>query len=276
MHPLTVTWAPHAYTDVGRRNMDTWLAAGFDNLLVTPNPRVHRTLTRLAFVHLLHPFQPFVLGQRSLAPKIAQRFDIGLVFFGEDDAEYEGQPGWQEQPEVTEAHLFESRHIEETVHISGVPVGALLRDHGLTKADLWMYLPPYVDHARPMATHALGHYVRWDPEAAYYFAAEHGFEANEERTEGTFTKFNSIDDRLDPLHYFTTFTKFGVGRASHDASMEIRHGRLTREEGVGLVHRYDHEIRESTVEFACAYMGLTVDEFWATIKRFKREYPQVA
>ena len=76
MHPLTVTWAPHTYTDVGRRNFYRWLDQGLDNLLVTPNPRVHRTLTRLAFQNLLHPFQPFILGQRSLAPKMAARLGI--------------------------------------------------------------------------------------------------------------------------------------------------------------------------------------------------------
>ena len=57
MNPLTVTWAPHLYTDVGWRNMMSWThTGGFDNFLFTPNGRVHALLTRLAFVNLLHPF----------------------------------------------------------------------------------------------------------------------------------------------------------------------------------------------------------------------------
>ena len=63
MHPLTVTWAPHVYTDWGWRNHQSWIHAGFDNLLCTPNGRVHRLLTRLAVENLVHPFQAFMFGQ---------------------------------------------------------------------------------------------------------------------------------------------------------------------------------------------------------------------
>ena len=273
MHPLTVTWAPHAYTDVGRRNFYRWLELGFDNILVTPNPRVHRKLTRLAFTNLLHPFQPFILGQRSLAPKMAALHGIGLVFFGENDAEYEGVPGWQE--------TRESHPTWDTVYIGGVAVPQLVKDYGLSIADLLIYdygcSIPTLQLMQSVEVRALGHYLRWDPQSAYYYAVEHsGFEANEERTEGTYSKYNSIDDKLDPLHYFTMFTKFGVGRASHDASQEIRNGYLTRDEGIALVQKYDAEVPMKCITWAVDYMGLTLDEFWATIARFKREYPRVS
>lgn len=261
MHPLTVTWAPHEYTEVGRRNFYRWLAMGFDNLLVTPNPKVHRLLTRLAFANMLHPFQPFIMGQRNIAA-LADTFGIGLVFYGEDDAEYEGVPGWQEQ-----------RETPPEPYLGGVSIRALVAEHGLTLADLHIYLPKPVT----AEVHALGKYLRWDPQSAYYYAAEHaGFEANEERTEGTYSKYNSIDDRLDPLHYYTAWCKFGVGRASHDASQEIRNGYLTRDEGVALVRQYDGELRESTLDWACEYMGLTREQFWSTVATFKKEYPKVS
>ena len=65
MHPLTVTWAPHIYTDWGWKNHQAWIHAGFDNYLCTPNGRVHRLLTRLAVDNLFHPFQAFMLGQKG-------------------------------------------------------------------------------------------------------------------------------------------------------------------------------------------------------------------
>ncbi len=88
MHPLTVTWAPHVYTEWGWRNFQRWIHAGFDNYLCTPNGRVHRLLTRLAVENLFHPFQAFILGQKSLAPKMAVLHQIPLVFYGENEAEY--------------------------------------------------------------------------------------------------------------------------------------------------------------------------------------------
>ena len=88
MHPLTCTWAPHIYTDWGWRNQQAWIHAGFDNYLLTPNGRAERLLTRLAVENLFHPFQPFILGQKNIAPKLADVFDVPLVFYGENEAEY--------------------------------------------------------------------------------------------------------------------------------------------------------------------------------------------
>ena len=81
MHPLTVTWAPHVYTEWGWRNFQSWIHAGHDNYLMTPNGRIHRLLTRLATELLFHPFQAFMIGQKSLAPKMANLFNIPLVFY---------------------------------------------------------------------------------------------------------------------------------------------------------------------------------------------------
>ena len=75
MNPLTVTWAPHLYTDIGWRNFTNWIhVGGLDNILFTPNGRLHRLLTKLAFTNLLHPFQPFIVGQRIIGPLMARRF----------------------------------------------------------------------------------------------------------------------------------------------------------------------------------------------------------
>ena len=92
MNPLTVTWSPHLYTDVGWRNFQSWIHnGGFDNFLFTPNGKVHRLLTRLATINLLHPFQPFIMGQKTFAVKMAAKFNIKLIFYGEVPAEY-GMP----------------------------------------------------------------------------------------------------------------------------------------------------------------------------------------
>ena len=63
MNPLTVTWAPHIYTDWGWHNFQAWIKSGFDNYLFTPNGKTQRLLTRLAIEKIFHPFQPFIMGQ---------------------------------------------------------------------------------------------------------------------------------------------------------------------------------------------------------------------
>jgi N-acetyl sugar amidotransferase len=86
MNPLTVTWAPHLYTEIGWQNFQRWIHAGLDNYLHSPNGKLHRLLTKLAFENLVHPFQPFIIGQRLIGPRFSALYGIPLVFYGENQA----------------------------------------------------------------------------------------------------------------------------------------------------------------------------------------------
>jgi len=113
--------------------------------------------------------------------------------------------------------------------------------------------------------------LKWHPQDCYYYAVEHGgFEAAPERTPGTYSKYNSIDDQIDDLHYYTTFIKFGIGRATYDAAQEIRSGDITREEGVALVDRFDGEYPERFMDRILAYLSLPEEEFPTASRHFEQ------
>jgi hypothetical protein len=98
---------------------------------------------------------------------------------------------------------------------------------------------------------------------------EHGgFQASPERTPGTYSKYNSIDDKIDDLHYWTTFIKFGIGRATYDASQEIRSGEITRDEGVALVKRFDGEWPARFDTELMEYLSMPAKEFPVATKAF--------
>lgn len=270
MNPLTVTWTPHIYTDVGWRNFQSWIHSGFDNFLCTPNGKVHRTLTRLAFENLLHPFQPFIFGQKCLPPKFAAMYDVPLVIYGENEVEYGNPPAEAATPLRDPRYYTREGRLEE-LYLGGVPALELPR-HGITVKDLEPYLPadPHPLAEKKVEVHYLGYYLKWIPQECYYYAVEHaGFEANTERTEGTYSKYNSIDDRMDGLHYFTTYVKFGLGRASYDAAQEIRNHHLTREEGVALVRRFDDEFPKKYFAENLEYMGISEARFWEVVDQFR-------
>ncbi|NGZ28398.1 MAG: N-acetyl sugar amidotransferase, partial [Magnetococcales bacterium] len=242
MHPLTVTWAPHIYTEWGWQNFQAWIHAGFDNLLMTPNGRVHRLLTRLALETLFHPFQPFILGQKNIAPKMALMHGIPLVFYGENEAEY-GNPRNDAAKPTRDLSYFAEGDLAN-IHLSGVSCADLESYFGIDRHEIQPYLPadPEALNKAGVEVHYLGYYLPWHPQGAFYYSVEHGgFRPSPERTPGTYSKYNSIDDRVDDLHYFTTHIKFGIGRATYDASQEVRSGEITREEGVALVRKYDGE-----------------------------------
>ena len=262
MHPLTVTWAPHVYTDWGWKNFQAWIHAGFDNYLCTPNGRVHRLLTRLAVENIFHPFQPFIIGQKALAPKMALLHRIPLIFYGENEAEY-GNP-IEDMQSARRSWSYFTSDDKSRISLGGTSVADLKRDYGVDENDLQVYLPadPAEIERQRVEVHYLGYYLKWHPQSCYYYAVEHGgFQASPERTPGTYSKYNSIDDRIDDYHYYTTFIKFGIGRATYDAAQEIRSGDITREEGIALVKRFDGEFPERFADEIFQYLSIDPKSF---------------
>ncbi len=272
MHPLTVTWAPHLYTDVGWYNMQAWLhKGGFDNYLFTPDGEAHRKLTRLAFENLLHPFQPFIFGQKNYAPKMAAKMGVPLVFYGENEAEYGNTVSENESAQRKLEYFAQDSQNAEDLYFGGVPFSEL-PDKGVDLRSIDPYMPADPDSLRAaeVEVHYLGYYLQWTPQENYYYSAENiGFKANEHRTEGTYSKYNSIDDKTDPYHYWTTLVKFGIGRATYDAAQEIRNQHIDREEGVALVRRYDQEFPRRYFPEFLEYLDLSEEQFFAIADEFR-------
>ena len=271
MHPLTVTWPPIIYTEIGWKNFRNWIdIGGFDNISFNYNGKVHALLTRLAIERLLHPFQPFILGQKNLASKIALKYGISLIFYGENEAEY-GNPIADNQTSLRDKSYFSFSHLDD-VYLGGVSVRELMEKYNFTMNDISTYLPADYKSLEQskIEVHYLGFYLKWTPQEAYYYAAEHsGFQANPVRTEGTYSKYNSLDDKIDGFHYYTTFIKFGIGRATCDASQEIRNKHLIREEGMALVKRFDGEFPKGYFKEVMQFIGMKEEHFLSLCDKFR-------
>ncbi len=271
MNPLTVTWPPILYTEYGLENFRNWInIGGFDNITFSPNGKVYKLLTKLAIQNLFHPFHGFTLGQKNLAPKIASKYNIPLIFYGESEAEY-GNPIAETKTSLRDQSYFAMNNLSE-IYLSGLPIAELVDEYELDINDLMIYLPPElseIDQAN-IEVHYLGYYTKWTPQEAYYYAVENtGFKPRPFRTEGTYSRYNSIDDKLDDLHYYTTYIKFGLGRASYDASQEVRNMHLTREEAVTLVNKYDGEFPTRYFSDVMDYLGMDHEEFSELSDKFR-------
>ena len=288
MHPLTVTWAPHLYTDIGWKNFQNWAhIAGHDNYLFTPSGEVHRRITQNAFLNLLHPFQPFILGQKTFAIKMAARFNIPLVFYGPHSGEegsnvpytqsrflFKGDK--QKDGSTEKSGGYRLDYVDpdtkmDEVYLGGKSVAEYMKE-GMTYGDLAPYLPldSRVVKEKGIEVYFLGYFMNWIPQDAYYYAVEHSdFEANPTRSEGTYTKYSSIDDKTDGFFYYTTYIKFGYGRTTLDAAQEIRHHHITREEGVALVNKFDGEFPQKYFKEFLAYMDVAEDAFFEKVDSFR-------
>lgn len=271
MNPLTVTWAPHLYTNIGQKNFHEWMhTGGLDNILYTPNGKLHREMTKNAFLNLLHPFQPFIVGQRIIGPAMAKKFGVKLVMYGENQAEY-GNAIEENTNPIMNMDFFSTDEVK-TMQFGGVSMEEYISSGNYSLDDFAPYIAPPKDTLvkAGVEVHYLGYYLKWDPQECYYYAVENtGFEANPDRTEGTYSKYSSIDDKIDPFHYYTTLAKFGIGRCTYDAAQEVRNGKITREEAAYLVKKYDTEFPEKYLKEFIDYIDITEEEFHETIDKFR-------
>lgn len=270
MNPLTVTWPPILYTDYGLKNWRNWLDSGFDNVSFYRNGKVMKLLTKLSIENLLHPFQTFILGQKNLAPKIAAQHGINLIFYGENEAEY-GNPLADNTTSLRDKSYYSFENLDQ-IFLAGVSIKEIMEKYNVKLSDLMSFLPPRAEDLEKanIEVHYLGYYLKWTPQEVYYYAVENtGFKARPHRTQGTFSKYSGIDDKIDDLHFYTTFIKFGIGRATYDASQEIRNRHLTREEGVALVNRFDGEFPDRYFNDIMDYIGMSPSDFHSLCDKFR-------
>ncbi len=281
MHPLTVTWAPFMYTDIGWQNYINFKDQGFDNLLCFPNGKVHRKLSRLAFELLGDAWEPFAYGQKAYAFHIAAKFKIPLIFYGESgEVEYGGSVKNIDKPAEPisdwKDFYYKGSGIDELIQ-HGLSVG-MFTDEEVKNNDFMFYHPPRPEELEALKPqmHWFSFYKKWVPQENYYYSVENaGFQANPERSEGTYSKYASLDDKTDGFHFYLAYIKFGIARATSDAAHEIRDGHLTREEGVALVHRYDGEFPKKYYKEFLEYLNITDREFWEIIDLYRSLSPHL-
>lgn len=267
MNPLTVTWAPHLYTDIGFQNLHELTRVGdVANVLGTPPGKTHRLLTKLSFEILGDPFQPFIYGQTNYPLQMAVQMQIPLVMYGENgEVEYGGDM----KNAFKATRDYKADHKKH--YFSGIDPEDFAK-YGLDKKDMVPYMSPDFELMDKLGLeiHFYGYYKKWIPqENFYYCVANTGFKANPVRSEGTYSKYASLDDKIDGYHYYLAFIKFGLGRCTSDTAHEIRDGHLTREEGVALVNKFDGEFPKKYFETFLEYCDISEEYFWETIDSWR-------
>ena len=267
MNPLCVSFSPLKYTDIGRENLNSFINSGFDHILSTPNPVATRKLTELALKEMGEPFQPFVYGVSNFPLHISVKYKIPLIMYGENsEVEYGGDMKDAEKPDrdVNKHNLYFSNVMPSQ-----------WTKYGLSEKELNPFMPPKIEDIKKNKTiiHFYGHYEYWDPQENYYYAQKYcGFKPNEERSEGTYSKYASLDDKLDGFHYYLGFIKFGIGRATSDSAHEIRDGKIDREDGVELIKRYDGEFPKKHMNEFLEYVNISEADLTDIIDSWRSEH----
>ena len=270
MNPLTVTWAPQIYTEIGFQNLHEMIRVGdLANVLATPPGLTHRKLTKLSFEILGDPFQPFIYGQYNFPLKAAVQYNIPLIMYGENgEVEYGGDMKNAFKP-TRDYKGDQAKH-----YFSNLLPEDFIK-YGLKKEDLMTYMPPPDVELEKIGAeiHFYGYYKKWVPQENFYYCVENtGFKPNPVRSEGTYSKYASLDDKLDGFHYYLSLIKFGLGRCTSDAAHEIRDGHITREEAVALVTKFDGEFPERNFTTFLEYCDITEEFFYDVIDSWRSDH----
>lgn len=266
MNPLLVTFSPQLPTDVGVHNREALVRAGFDHHLLRPDQRVHRHLARRFFLERGNHKVAWDAGINATPVQAAVRYHIPLVFYAEHgESEYGGKVLREDSAKV--------RNFTEVLEhqIGDDPQNWI--DEQVTERDLNPYQYPIADEIRRVGVQAyyFAYFFKWSSFENYEYIKEKiDFRTCPEgRTEGTFTNFDSLDDKADNLYYYMQYVKFGFGRAIRDASRMIQNKQLTRAEGLAFARQYDHEYPARYLPEMLEYLRLTERDFIEIVDRHR-------
>lgn len=258
LNPLLVTYSPMVPNEIGHHNREEMVKLGFDNLFFKANQKVLRHLAKRFFVERGNPKVAWDAGINAIPIQVAVGFNIPVVFYAEHgESEYGGRV-------LSDEHR-RTRDFTEVIenYVGDDPKN--WEDDIVSYRDLNPYIyPPSAQVERVgVKAYYFGYFFRWSMyENFLYIKDKINFKTNQKgRTDGTFTNYDSLDDKIDNLYYYMQFIKFGFGRAIRDASRLIQNGHLTREEGVELARKYDDEFCHEHFEEVLEYLDLTDKEF---------------
>ncbi len=266
LNPLLVNFHPIDFTDIGRKNMENLKSLGMDCIEFTPNPIIYKKLSRFGLNELGDFEWPEHIGIFTIPVQIAVRYKIPLIIWGENpQMEYGGSQQVSSSPfldrEWNEKHG--GYFLDKIKPIDMVK-------YGIEKKDLLAYLYPSDDEIKKIGVTGifLGHYLKWDMFKQLDIVKKLGFRLNSETKEGTYTNWENLDTKYTVFHDYFKFLKYGFGRATDHASIEIRYGRITREEGLKLVKQYEGKIPTKYLEEFLDDTGLSYNEFIKICEKF--------
>jgi len=268
MNPLAITVRPALSLELGDENLQSFIESGFNHVHISPNAKVMQKLNKLGFIEKGFPYYGWLIAIKTAVIQTAMNFKIPLIFYGEDgEVEYGGSTESKNNP------LYNIEYMKRVYFEGGYDkvFEAVLADEEVKKGDLafWQFPSEEQVSSNDLAFTHWSYYEAWDSYRNYVVAKDHcGLKEKEEGTAGTFTNFSQNDQALYSLHAYLMYLKFGFGRATQDAGIEIRRGAMTREQALNLVMAYDNQYPHEFLDLYLDYYEMTKEEFDAVLDKY--------
>jgi N-acetyl sugar amidotransferase len=259
--PLCVTITPPLAFSLGSENLENFIKnSGMDTVQINPNYEIMRELNKRGFINQGRPLYGWTTAIFTAVMKVAKSYGINLVMYGEDgEIEYGGSTESKYKP------IFSAEFLKR-VYLEG-QVDATFSGYSDKELFYWKF-----DESEDLSNIELSHwsyFENWDPYRNYLVAKEHmGLKEKQETNTGTFTNFSQNDNCIYDLHTYLMYLKFGFGRGTQDAGIDIRRGAMSREQGKLLAEMYDSAPPTPYVDMYLEYFQMTKEQYESVIDKW--------
>ena len=266
LNPLAVNFHPHDQTEIGRKNLENLKQLGVDCIEFSANPLVYSKLAKFGLVELGDFQWPEHIGIFTVPVQVAVRYKIPLIIWGENPQLEYGQPTNIDTDTILDREWNEKNGGYFLDKIKPKD----MTKYGFKTKELIPYIYPSDDDIRRIGVTGifLGSYIKWDLFKQLDFVKELGFSENDEVKEGTYDKWENLDVYFTVFHDYFKFLKYGFGRTTDHASIEIRYERITREQGIELVKKYEGKIPRKYLDKFLKSADISEQEFHDICDKF--------
>ncbi len=268
LKPLLVccTYPPEQLTERGASNISNLISLGFDCITVSPNPVVWKILMRQGFLKFGNWCKSTEMALYASCPKVAIAYHIPIIFLGENTAITLGD---RLTGSVTgDASRMKHGHTIE----GGNPDRLLVKE--ITEQDIHFYRYPNDIEMElgKLRVIFLGYYIKdFNKFRNAEFSIAHGLEIRHEPPEdmGDILGTTALDDDFVIVNQMFKELKFGFGQVTDQVCEAIRLGRMTREEAIENVKKYDGKCADKYIKRFCEYLEIDEEEFWSVADRYR-------
>lgn len=259
MNPLCVCFETTYVTELGRYNLDNLSKMGLDVIHFKKNYEVYKKMVIEGFRRVGDEMWPNHIGIFTIPVMVAVKFNIPLIIWGENSQQEYGGPNL----ESVQSRVLNRQWLEEFGGLLGNRIQDMIGVDGITERELTPYFYPSDEDIERVGVTGLflGSYYFWDARKQLEIVKKHGFRVKEDGPlEGTYTNYENLDEKLVSLHDYLKYVKYGFGRATDHVNIDIRNGRMTREEGLKIVKEIDGNYPHFGIKSFIEYSGLTKKE----------------
>lgn len=266
LNPLLVclSYPPEQVTERGVNNLSNLINLGFDVVMSAPAPQTWRNLKKAGFRKFINSFRSTEMALFASVPQIAIKYGINLIFWGEN-------PGLQLGDMKTLGRTgYDGNNLRNLNTLTSGLDWMVEAGHHKAELEPYQYPTPAEFEKHDLQIVYLGWFLGdWSLVNNAMYSCGDGLEIRLDGVEKTGDLYGvtALDEDFTPINQLIKYYKFGFGRVTDYVNEEIRLGRMTREQGITLVEKYDDAQDPQYVKNYCDYLGISVEDFWAEIRK---------